>query len=101
MGIGRQARIVRLLERDRKVLEALVRQGAAAQRDVMRAKIALMCDEGQPTVAITASLGMSIPSVSKWRSRIAGAVAGARRFARPDDHTGEGGFPQEWARSNE
>jgi drug/metabolite transporter (DMT)-like permease len=31
---------------------------------------------------------------------IVSCVAGARRFARPDDHAGEGGFPQEWARVN-
>lgn len=83
MGKERQARIVRLLEKDRKVLEALVRQGTAAQRDVMRAKIALMCDEGQPTAVVAASLGMSIPSVSKWRGRIARqGLAGLREMQR-------------------
>jgi hypothetical protein len=55
---GRQAQVVRLSSEERKALEALVRQSTAAQRDVVRAKVALMADEGLTTTAIAASLGM-------------------------------------------
>lgn len=81
---GRRAQIVNLSGNDRNALEALVRQSTAAQRDVLRARIALMADEGRTTGAIAASLGMSVPSVSKWRGRIARqGLAGLREKPRP------------------
>jgi len=61
-----------------------VRQSTAPQRDVVRAKIALMADEGQTTAAISASLGLSLPSVSKWRGRLASqGMSGLREVQRP------------------
>jgi transposase len=84
MGRGRQAQVVRLSKKERKELEALVRQSTAPQRDVVRAKIALMAHEGQTTAAIAASLGMSLPSVSKWRGRAASqGMSGLREVQRP------------------
>lgn len=84
MGRGRQAPGVKLSRKDREALEALVRQGKAAQRDVVRAKIALMADEGQTTAAIAASLQLSLPSVSKWRSRVATqGISGLQEIRRP------------------
>lgn len=81
---GRQAQVVKLSEKERDALEALVRQRTARQRDVMRARIALMADEGQTTAAIAASLGMSLPSVSKWRGRVASqGLAGLGEVQRP------------------
>ena len=71
MGRGRQAQVVKLSRKDRNALQALLRQSTAAQRDVVRARIALMADEGQTTAAIAQSLGLSLPSVSKWRGRVA------------------------------
>jgi transposase len=62
----------------------LVRRATAPQREVVRAKIALMADEGQTTAAIAAVLDMSLPSVSKWRGRVANqGVAGLREVQRP------------------
>ena len=84
MGRGRQAPVVKLSRKERNALEALVRQSTAPQRDVVRAKIALMADEGQTTAAIAASLGISLPSVSKWRGRAARhGMSGLREVQRP------------------
>lgn len=84
MGRGRQAQVVKLSKKARKGLEALVRRATAPQREVVRAKIAPMADEGQTTAAIAASLAMSQPSVSKWRGRVAHqGVAGLREVQRP------------------
>lgn len=84
MGRGRQAQVVKLSKKEREALEALVRRATAPQREVVRAKIALMADEGQTTAAIAASLDRSLPSVSKWRGRVAQqGVAGLREVQRP------------------
>src|SRR5574337_697089 len=84
MGRGRQAQVVKLSKKERSELEALVRQSTAPQRDVERAKIALMAHEGQTTAAIAAALGMSLPSVSKWRGRVASqGLSGLREGQRP------------------
>lgn len=84
MGRGRQAQVVRLSKKERKALEAVVRRSTAPQRDVARAKIALMAHEGRTTAAIAASLGMSLPSVSKWRGRAASlGISGLRNVQRP------------------
>lgn len=84
---GRQARVVKLSRRERKALEVLVRRGTAAHRDVVRAKIALMAHGGQPNTAIAASLGMSMPTVSMWRARVASqgmdGLREAQRAGRP------------------
>ena len=84
MGRGRQAPVVKLSTKERNALEALVRQSTGPQRDVVRAKIALMADEGQTTAAIAASLGISLPSISKWRGRAARhGLSGLREVQRP------------------
>jgi len=81
---GRQARVVKLSRSERKALEVLVRRGTAPQRDVVRAKIALMAHAGDTNTAIAASLGMSLPSVSMWRARVAiQGVSGLREVQRP------------------
>lgn len=83
MGRGRQAQEVKLSKQEREALEALVRQGTAPQRDVVRARIALLAHAGQTTVAIAASLGLSRPSVLKWRARVASqGTAGLREVQR-------------------
>ena len=84
MGRGRQAQVVKLSRKDRSALQALLRQSTAAQRDVVRARIALMADEGQTTAAIAQSLGLSLPSVSKRRGRVASrGAAGLQEVPRP------------------
>lgn len=84
MGRGRQAQVVKLSKKEREALEALIRRGTAPQRDVVRAKIALMAHDGETTAAIAASLNVSLPSVSMWRGRVARqGVAGLREVQRP------------------
>ena len=84
MSRGCQAQVVKLSKKERETLEGLVRRGTAAQRDVVRAKIALMAHDGETTAAIAASLAMSLPSVSMWRGRVARrGVAGLREAQRP------------------
>jgi len=81
---GRQAQVVKLSRKERKALEVLVRRGTARQRDVVRAKIALMAHDGAMNTTIAASLSMSLPSVSMWRGRVANqGVAGLREAQRP------------------
>jgi len=81
---GRQAQIVKLSKKERESLQALIRCGTAAQRDVVRAKIALMAHDGEMTATIAASLEMSLPTVSMWRGRVARhGLAGLRETQRP------------------
>lgn len=84
MSRGRQAPIVKLSQEERESLEGLVRRTTAAQRDVLRAKIALLAHAGETTAAIAAALGVSLPTVSMWRARAASqGVAGLRELQRP------------------
>jgi transposase len=84
VGHGRQAQVVKLSKKEREALEGLVRRGTAPQRDVVRAKIALMAHAGETTAAIAAALGLSLPTVSMWRGRAAHhGVAGLREVRRP------------------
>lgn len=69
MGRGRPAQLVCLSRKDREFLEALVRRETAAQRDVLRAQIALMAHRGDRTEAIADTLHVSERMVSKWRGR--------------------------------
>lgn len=84
MGHRRQAQIVKLSKKEREALEGLIRRGTAPQRDVVRAKIALMAHAGATNVAVAAALGLSLPTVSMWRGRAAHqGVAGLREVRRP------------------
>lgn len=71
MSRGRQAQTVKLSKEDRKSLESLIRRGTAEQRQVVRAKIALMCHAGASTTAISQAVGVSTQTVSHWRTRLA------------------------------
>jgi transposase len=71
MSRGRQAQTIKLSREERKSLELLTRRGTAEQRQVMRAQIALMAHRGETTTAIALALGVSVQTVSHWRSRLA------------------------------
>jgi transposase len=71
MSRGRQAQTIKLSREERKSLELLTRRGTAEQRQVMRAQIALMAHRGETTTAISQALGVSVQTVSHWRSRLA------------------------------
>jgi transposase len=80
---GRQAQAVKLTREERKSLEALTRRGTAQHRQVVRAQIALMADRGQTTKAIAGAVGVSVQTVSHWRSRLARqGIEGLRELAR-------------------
>lgn len=81
---GPQAPIVALSKEERESLEALTRRGTAAQRDVERAKVALMADEGHTTSAIASILRLSRPTVTLWRQRLACfGIEGLQEAPRP------------------
>jgi transposase len=83
MSQGRQAQAVKLTREERKSLEALTRRGTAQHRQVVRAQIALMADRGQTTKAIAGAVGVSVQTVSHWRSRLARqGIEGLRELAR-------------------
>jgi transposase len=62
---------VRLTPEDRAVLEARVRAPTTEQRDVFRARIILLADEGRSTRSIARMLGTMPRTVSHWRGRFA------------------------------
>lgn len=64
---------VRLTPADRAVLEARVRAPTTEQRDVFRARIILLADDGRSTRSIARALGTMPRTVSTWRGRFARA----------------------------
>ena len=84
MGRGRRAQVVRLSRSERRSLQLLTRRGTAQQRDVVRAQIALMADRGEATESIAQVLGVSVQTVSHWRTRLARKGAqGLQEMPRP------------------
>ena len=71
MSRGRPAHYVCLPQKEQAELEALVRQRTGSQRDVLRARIALMANQGTDTKGIATALGVSQQTVSKWRRQAA------------------------------
>ena len=81
--MGRPAALVSLSADDRKTLEAVVRRASSPQRDVLRARIALLADDGMATEQIVRRLGVSKPVVCKWRRRVAAkGIEGLRDLER-------------------
>jgi transposase len=83
-----------LTQNQRRSLEALIRRDTAPQRDVLRARIALAVADGRATTEIAATLEVSVPTVCKWRGRLASSgvegLMDAARSGRPrelDDAT--------------
>src|SRR2546422_3825747 len=84
MSQGRQAQAVKLSRQERKSLELLTRRGTAQHRQVVRARIALMAHKGETTTAIADAVGVSVQTVSHWRTRLARQGAeGLQEVARP------------------
>lgn len=71
MSRGRQATPVKLANKERQELLSLIERKTAAQRDVMRARIALWAHEGHSNTVIAKELGISVQTVCLWRKRIA------------------------------
>ena len=62
---------VRLTPEDRSVLEARLRSPTTEQRDVLRARIVLLADEGRSTRSIAKAIEVMPRTVSLWRGRYA------------------------------
>jgi transposase len=58
-------------EEDRASLLAIAKNRTADARDVERAKIILACLEGKEIQQVARELGVSMPTVTKWRQRFA------------------------------
>lgn len=69
--MGRPPRQVSLKPDERASLERIVRRPSSPQRDVLRARIALLACDGVPTGEIARILHVSTPVVCKWRQRVA------------------------------
>jgi len=87
MARGRPARSVVLTDQERGELERLIRRGTAPQQSVLRARITLFAAGGVATGEIAERVGVSVPTVCKWRSRAADAgvegLCDATRMGRP------------------
>lgn len=70
MSRGRQAQTIELSSEECEALELLTRRSTAEHRQVRRAQIALMAHRGETTTAIAQALGVSVQTVSHWRSRL-------------------------------
>ena len=63
--------MVRLRPEDRLVLEARLRAPTTEQREVLRARIVLLADEGRSTRSVAKIVGVMPRTVSLWRGRYA------------------------------
>ncbi len=60
---------IKLTEEGRASLEAIVRRATAPQRDVLRARIILLADQGQSNEEIARALNCCENTARKWRKR--------------------------------
>jgi transposase len=58
-----------LSEDERRTLENWAKRRKTAQGLALRARIVLACADGGPNIAVAARLGVSRPTVTKWRAR--------------------------------
>jgi len=90
----RATRIIKLRDGDRAELERLVRSRTTQQRITERARIVLCSAEGMKQLDICAKLGVSRPTVIRWRDRyeelgLAGLLRDLPRSGRPKEITPE------------
>ncbi|MDW3689299.1 helix-turn-helix domain-containing protein, partial [Cupriavidus sp. CV2] len=62
---------MKLAKKEQEELLSLIERKTAAQRDVMRARIALWAHEGHSNTVIARELDVSVQTVCLWRKRIA------------------------------
>jgi len=83
--MARRAPQIELTSQERTILEGIARSLSSAQRDVLRARIALLAADGLRNEQIQERLKVSKPVVIKWRRRFA-----AHRLAGLVDQSGRG-----------
>nr|CAF31531.1 putative transposase [Micromonospora olivasterospora] len=86
MGDGRGPKLapLELTAEEREALRGLARRPKTAQALAMRARIVLACAEGLSNSEVSRRLGVSLPTVGKWRKRfVADRVDGLRDERRP------------------
>lgn len=69
--MARQRRPIHLSAEERSALERLVRTRTVAARLAQRARLVLLAAEGMSDRSIAQQVGLSIPTVYRWRSRFA------------------------------
>jgi len=72
---GPKPKLIQLTDRQRKILEQIIRRAQSAQCMVTRSKIILMADEGLHNQYIADDLGIHIQTPRRWRNRWAEAAA--------------------------
>src|SRR5437762_435611 len=86
MGDGRGPRLalLELTELERQTLQGLARRAKTAQALALRARIVLACADGLSNSEVSRQLGVSLPTVGKWRKRfVAERVEGLHDEPRP------------------
>jgi transposase len=86
MGDGRGPKLapLELTAEEREALQGLARRPKTAQALAVRARIVLACAEGLSNSEVSRRLGVSLPTVGKWRKRfVADRVDGLRDEPRP------------------
>jgi transposase len=71
MSQGHLATQVKLTKKEREELLSLIERKTAAQRDVLRPRIALCAHQGHLNTVIAWEPGTSVQTVSAWRKRVA------------------------------
>ncbi len=80
--MARKAHTITLSETEEQKLELVASRPKSSQRDALRASIILECARGKTNKEIAELLGVSEPTVGKWRTRFAAeGIAALRRCA--------------------
>src|SRR2546423_3594508 len=83
-GRGPKLAVVELAAEEREALQSLARRPKTAQALAWRARIVLACAEGLSNSEVSRRLGVSLPTVGKWRKRfVVDRVDGLRDEPRP------------------
>jgi transposase len=83
-GRGPKLALLELSESERETLQGLARRAKTAQALALRARIVLACAEGLSNSEVSRELGVSLPTVGKWRKRfVTGRLDGLSDEPRP------------------